>query len=175
MSTSTVYRAAATASHTESPVVRPLGDFRHALGHFCSSVTILTSNLDGNLSGMTCQSFFSLSLDPPLIAFAPSLFSRSYAQIRQGSSVCVNILSAEQEASCRQFASSKVDKFDGIAWSPAPSGCPIIEGALGWLDCSIEREQEAGDHWLVVARVNAFSAYDRKPLLFFQGGFHALS
>lgn len=147
------------------------GEFRTVLGHFASGVVLVTGAHDGHPAGLTCQSFFSLSLDPPLIAFAPSKKSTSWPRVSSSGSVCVNILSADQESLARTFAQTGADKFAGVGWSPAANGAPRLHGALAWLDCDIEDSHEAGDHWLVVARVTDLETGHGDPLLFYRGGF----
>ena len=161
--------------HTGLPI-EPLApdEFRNVLGHFCSGITVVTAALDGQTFGMTCQSFFSVSLDPPLVAFAPSKTSRSYAEIRKAGAFCLNILSEDQQEMCGGFARSGVDKFAGVGWTEGPTGSPIIDGVLAWVDCTLEAEHEAGDHQLVVGRVVALKAYDHRPLLYFKGKYRRL-
>ena len=71
---------------------------------------------------------------------------------------------------------SGADKFAGVAWTPGPrSGAPLLEGTLGWLECEVADVYEAGDHWLVTARVLDLSAQaDRQPLTFFRGALAGL-
>jgi flavin reductase (DIM6/NTAB) family NADH-FMN oxidoreductase RutF len=147
------------------------GEFRAVLGHFASGVVLVTGIHDGHPAGFTCQSFFSLSLDPPLIAFAPGKSSTSWPKVSSSGSVCVNVLAADQEALARTFSRSGADKFAGVGWVPAAHGAPRLNGALAWLDCEVEDSHEAGDHWLVTARVVEMEANKGEPLLFYRGGF----
>jgi 3-hydroxy-9,10-secoandrosta-1,3,5(10)-triene-9,17-dione monooxygenase reductase component len=147
------------------------GLYRAVLGHFASGVVVVTGMHDDGPAGFTCQSFFSLSLDPPLIALAPGKSSTSWPKASLSGNLCVNVLAAEQEAVARTFADSSADKFAGLGWSPAAHGAPRIEGALAWIDCMVETVQEAGDHWLVVARVVDLEANEGEPLLFYRAGF----
>lgn len=150
-----------------------LPDFRHVLGHFPTGVVAITATEpDGSPTGMTIGSFTSVSLDPPLVAFLPSKTSSTFPKIRDAGAFCVNVLSADQEDICRRFASHGAAKFDGTSWRPGPSGSPIIDGVVAWIDCRIETIHDAGDHYIVIGRVDdlATSAGDF-PLLFFQGGY----
>jgi flavin reductase (DIM6/NTAB) family NADH-FMN oxidoreductase RutF len=146
-------------------------DFRAVLGHFCTGVTVVTAVIDGQTAGFTCQSFFSLSLDPPLVAFSPAKSSRSYRRIKRAKAFCVNILAEDQQDLCAAFARSGTDKWKDVAWRPAPSGSPILEGVLAWIDCVHEVEHEAGDHFLTIGRVTALEARYTRPLLYFRGAF----
>jgi flavin reductase (DIM6/NTAB) family NADH-FMN oxidoreductase RutF len=120
---------------------------------------------------MTCQSFFSLSLDPPLVAFSPSRTSRSYPVIRRARAFCINVLTEDQRELCDRFAQRGADKWRHVPWTPAPSGSPVLEGVLAWIDCRLEAEYETGDHFLTVGRVMALEAAHARPLLYFRGTF----
>jgi flavin reductase (DIM6/NTAB) family NADH-FMN oxidoreductase RutF len=146
------------------------GQFRTVLGHFASGVVVVTGTNDGQPVGFTCQSFFSLSLDPPLVAIAPAKSSTSWPRIAPGKVFCLNILSDQQEALCWTFASSGGDKFAGLGWSPASTGAPRLNDVLAWIDCTLEDVHEAGDHVLVVGRVVDLGAAAGEPLLFYRGG-----
>ncbi|MHB1535878.1 MAG: flavin reductase family protein [Acidimicrobiales bacterium] len=145
--------------------------FRTVLGHFASGVVVVTG-MDGRRPvGFTCQSFFSLSLDPPLVAIGPSFRSRSWPAVAASGAFCANILSAEQEALCRNFAVSGGDKFAGVGWSPVDTGSPRLDGALAWVDCRIEAVHRAGDHFLAIGSVVDLAAADGEPLVFYRAGF----
>ncbi|MBA2934795.1 flavin reductase family protein [Sphingomonas sp. CGMCC 1.13654] len=159
----------------EPPEAFGAEDFRRTLGHFASGVTIVTAASGAERFGMTCQSFFSLSLDPPLVAFSPAKSSRSYPAIREAGSFCINVLSAAQQDLSLGFARSGADKWADVAWRPGVTGSPILEGVLAWIDCTLEAEHDTGDHWLVIGRVRALEGSDHKPLLFFKGGFQQLA
>lgn len=149
--------------------------FRQVMGSFCSGVTVITaSTLEGPV-GFTCQSFTSLSLDPPLITFNPKRSSSSWPKIREIGSFCVNILSADSEHMSRVFAKSGTDKFADIAYTLSERGNPIIDGCLAWIDCEIHAEHDGGDHSIVVGRVDNMHARDDvDPLLFFRGQYASL-
>jgi flavin reductase (DIM6/NTAB) family NADH-FMN oxidoreductase RutF len=154
-----------------------LGDFssthfRAVLGHFCTGVAIITG-IDGvHPVGLTCQSFVSLSLDPPLVAFAPSKASTSWPRIRRSGSFCVNVLGDEQADVSRAFAASGGDKFKGLVWEAASTGSPVLENSLAWIDCCVVAEHEAGDHVIVVGQVvNLAATTAGNPLLFYRGGY----
>ncbi len=145
--------------------------FRTVLGHFATGVAIVAGvDADGPV-GLTCQSFFSLSLEPPMIAIAPSNTSVSWPRVQASGSFCVNILAADQEALAWAFASSGGDKFAGVGWSPAASGSPRLHGALAWIDCELHQVLDGGDHRLVVGLVRDLGSDPGEPLLFYRAGF----
>ncbi|MFP3991767.1 flavin reductase family protein [Streptomyces sp. E11-3] len=150
-------------------------EFRRVLGHFATGVTVITAS---GPAGFACQSFSSLSLDPPLVAFMVARTSTTWPRIARAGAFCVNILGAEQGELCRGFAVSGADKFAGVAYDAAPvSGAPRLAGAPAWIDCTIHAVHTGGDHLIVVGRVDALGAADGagSPLLFHQGRFGRLS
>jgi flavin reductase (DIM6/NTAB) family NADH-FMN oxidoreductase RutF len=121
--------------------------FRRVLGHYPTGVSIVTAVDDhGGPLGMVVGSFTSVSLDPPLVAFLAMDTSRTYAQIKPAGRFCVNVLAADQEPLCRAFASRDVDKFADVNWHAAPTGSPILDDAVAWVDCETEVIHSAGDH-----------------------------
>lgn len=147
------------------------GEFRAVLGHFASGVVVVTGTNANEPVGFTCQSFFSLSLDPPLVAVGAGLGSTTWPRIAEAGRFCVNVLESDQEALARSFANSGGDKFAGVGWSPGPNGSPRIHGALAYIDCAIRDIHEGGDHVLVVGAVEDLEAHSGHPLLFYRGGF----
>ncbi|HEY5663064.1 MAG TPA: flavin reductase family protein [Ilumatobacter sp.] len=149
--------------------------FRTVLGHFPTGVTIV-SGLDGDRPvGFTIGSFTSVSLDPPLVGFLPMQDSVTWAAMAASGSFCVNVLSRDQADLCWKFAKSgnEADRYTDVDWHPAPSGSPIIDRAVAWIDCEVEDVIEMGDHYFVLGRVVALDADHNGegplPLLFFKG------
>jgi 3-hydroxy-9,10-secoandrosta-1,3,5(10)-triene-9,17-dione monooxygenase reductase component len=158
--------------------------FRDVLGLFCSGVTVVTSVSDGQPVGMTCQSFSSVSLEPPLVMFSPAKTSRAWPLMRRAGFFCVNILAAGQSDLSNGMATKGEDKFNGVGWTAAATGAPVLEGVLGYVDCAVHQVVEAGDHYVVIGAVKELSFGDRQsgdkqsggsagspgdPLLFFGG------
>lgn len=127
--------------------------FRDVLGRFATGVTVVTSLSDGEPVGMTCQSFCSVSLSPPLVLFCPARTSRAWPLIRRAGFFCVNVLAADQAVLSDAMATRRDRKFDGVGWSPSKSGAPLIDGIVAWVDCTVEQVHEAGDHDVVIGRV----------------------
>ncbi len=146
--------------------------FRDVLGRFATGVTVVTSVSDGRPVGMTCQSFCSVSLSPPLVLFCPATTSRAWPLMRQAGFFCVNLLAADQDELSNRMATKGDEKFAGIPWSPSKIGAPLIEGVLGHIDCTIHAVHDAGDHHVVIGRVQELDVGDvDDPLLFFRGGY----
>lgn len=148
---------------------------RDVLGHFASGVTVITAVTDEGPIGFTCQSFHSLSLDPPLIAFAPARTSRTWARLRELGRFCVNVLAEGQDDVSQNFARSGEDKFAGVPWTPSPHGAPVLDDVVAWIDGELWAEYDGGDHTIAVARVLDLGASaERRPLLFHRGSYGLL-
>ncbi|MFF4254234.1 flavin reductase family protein [Streptomyces sp. NPDC001663] len=156
------------------------GEFRRVLGNFATGVTVITAPPTDDSptpAGFACQSFSSLSLDPPLVAFMVGRTSTTWPRIARAGVFCVNVLGAGQGELCRGFAVSGADKFAGVAYDTAPvSGSPRLAGAAAWIDCTIHAVHTGGDHLIVVGRVDALGAGDAPdgPLVFHRGRFAQL-
>jgi len=147
--------------------------YRQVLGHYPTGVVVVTAvGEDGNPAGLAIGSFTSVSLDPPLVAFFPGKSSSSWPAIEAAGSFCVNILGEDQEDICRVFASKGTDKFATIGWRPGRTGAPVIDDVIAWIECTIERVDEAGDHFVVLGRVVDLElGHHGGPLVFFRGGY----
>ncbi|AXH36924.1 flavin reductase [Humibacter sp. BT305] len=151
--------------------------FRDTLGHYASGITIITGTDEQGPIGFTCQSFYSVSMDPPLVSFSVMTNSTTYPRIRETGRFAVNVLSHHQHTVSNQFAKKGTDKWAGIDWQPTQAGNPVIADTLMWLDCEIWAEHEAGDHQIVIGRVNEISPAEwhrHEPLLFFKGRYRHL-
>jgi len=147
--------------------------FRQVLGHFPTGVTVIAAHPEGQPPvGLAVGSFFSVSLDPPLVGFCPGRSSSSWPKIESAGSFCVNILADDQEDVARVFAGKGEDKFQSVGWRPGGTGSPVIRDVLAWIDCTIEDVHEAGDHYLVTGRVQELKVErEHHPLIFFRGGY----
>jgi 3-hydroxy-9,10-secoandrosta-1,3,5(10)-triene-9,17-dione monooxygenase reductase component len=147
-------------------------EFRRTLGHFCTGVAVITA-LDGEPVGFTCQSFTSLSLDPPLVSVSVANRSRSLPRIRRSGAFSANILSAGQEHLARRFAAATGNRFADVAWEPAPvTGTPQLAGAMACVEALVEDAIAGGDHTILIGRVVGLRTHGGVPLIYFGGGFH---
>jgi 3-hydroxy-9,10-secoandrosta-1,3,5(10)-triene-9,17-dione monooxygenase reductase component len=147
---------------------------RHVLGRYPTGVAVITAQAPSGPIGMAVNSFTSVSLDPPLVLFCPAHSSTTWPKLRRAASLAVNVLSAEQGEISALFARRGADRFTEMSWSPGENGAPLIEDALGWMECTVESEQEAGDHWVVVARIERLGVHTTidEPLIFFGGRYY---
>lgn len=151
--------------------------FRDVLGRYASGVTVVTTVSNGEPVGMTCQSFMSVSLTPPLIMFSPAKTSRAWPRIQASGKFTVNFLGESQQGLSNTMASRGTDKFAGVDWVPSPvTGSPLLPGAIGYVDCTIDRVYEAGDHFIVLGLVEDLQVNDGSaPLLYFKGEYRGLA
>jgi 3-hydroxy-9,10-secoandrosta-1,3,5(10)-triene-9,17-dione monooxygenase reductase component len=146
-------------------------DFRRVLGHFLTGVAVVAAIDDGRPVGMAVGSFFSVSLDPPLVGFCPAKTSTTWPAIKRAGRFCVSVLAADQYGVCGQFSASGGDKFAGVGWTESTGGCPKLDDVLAWIDCEIYAIHDGGDHEICIGLVSALGE-DRRwpPLAFFRGG-----
>ena len=159
--------------HDDPEHVAAARRFRDVLGRFASGVTVVTGVSNDAPVGMTCQSFSSVSLEPPLVLFIPAKTSRAWPLIQRSGRFCVNFLAADQAELSNTMASRGLDKFADVKWTPSTAtGSPLLEGALAYVDCTIHQVHEAGDHYVVIGRVSDLQVHDdaaAEPLLFYAG------
>lgn len=146
--------------------------FRQVLGHFPTGVCVIATIHQHQPVGVAIGSFFSVSLEPPLVGFCAGKGSSTWPKLREAGRFCVNVLAADQEEISRVFASKDADKFAGLAWDHSPLGSPRLGGALAWIDCELETVHDAGDHEIAVGAVHDVEVGgEGGPLVFFRGGY----
>jgi len=151
-------------------------DLRRAFGAFMTGVTVVTTKDDeGLLRGFTANSFSSVSLDPPLLLVCLSKASASCAAFSQGRGFAVNILSEAQKDVSGVFASRRPDKFAHVDHRPSASGNPVIAGSVAWFDCTRQESIDAGDHVILIGRVQSYSHGAGAPLGYARGGYFNLA
>jgi 3-hydroxy-9,10-secoandrosta-1,3,5(10)-triene-9,17-dione monooxygenase reductase component len=142
------------------------------MGHFATGVTIVTARDGETIVGMACNSFTSVSLDPPLVLFCAAKSSTTWPHIQNAHHFAVNVLNEDDEAVCRTFATKDADRFADVNHHRGATGAPILADGLAYIDCETVDEHDAGDHVIVVGRVVELGyATEGKPLLFYRGGY----
>jgi 3-hydroxy-9,10-secoandrosta-1,3,5(10)-triene-9,17-dione monooxygenase reductase component len=157
------------------PPTSDLRSFRDALGRFATGVAFITAAPDGEPAGLIVNSLTSVSLEPPLVSFAPSRSSLTWSRMRRTGRFAVNVLGREHESFAKRATPPGADRFAGLDWEPGRGGAPLLTDALASLECEIVAEHPAGDHSIVVGRVDNLHISSRKdPLVFFARAFTAL-
>lgn len=148
--------------------------FKAAMSHFASGVTVVTTEWDGIPYGLTVASFSSLSLDPPLVLVCIEKSVKSHDAIASAGKFAVNILSAHQADISNRFASKVDDKFAGISWAAGTTGVPLIANALATVECRLQAQLPGGDHSIFVGEVVATATREGEPLLYFRSGYRQM-
>lgn len=149
--------------------------FRHVLGHWATGVSVVTACVDGTCSGLTVNAFSSLSLDPPLVLVCIDRSTGSHEIITAAGSFAIIMLDEQSEHLSRQFASHTADKFAGVGYHFGTTGAPVLDDALAVIECKLVESLPGGDHTIFVGEVVAATARDdRRPLLYFRGGYRQI-
>lgn len=145
---------------------------RSAFGAFATGVTVVTAmDGEGKPIGFTANSFTSVSLDPPLLLACLARTSRNYEAMTNAPGFAINILAESQKEISNTFARPSEDRFAGLDWSVGPFGAPVIGGTAAWFDCSLQQVIEAGDHVILLGRIEAFGNSDRNGLGYVRGSY----
>ncbi|MER5872373.1 flavin reductase family protein [Streptomyces sp. NPDC002044] len=151
--------------------------FREVLGHFASGVVAVTGVApDGSPAGMAISSFNAVSLDPLLVSFCIGHTSRTWPLLLASDRICINILSEHQQHVSACLSRSGGQKFGELAWTSSPGGLPLLDGALAWLEGTVDAQHRAGDHDIVVAKVRRLDVAERSgPLIHYRGAYRRLA
>ena len=151
------------------------GSFREALGRFATGVSFVTAAPDGEPAGLIVNSLASVSLEPPLVSFCPARSSLTWSRMRRARRFAVNVLGRQHEPFAIRATPAGANRFAGLDWALGRGGAPLLTDALASLECEIVAEHPAGDHWIVVGRVDDLHiSASKDPLVFFAGAFGAL-
>jgi len=149
--------------------------FRQLLGRFATGVTILTTRTPGGEPiGMTASSVASVSLDPPLVLASVDRRHEMHAALEAASHFVLNVLAADQEALSRRFAADEPNRFGGVGFHPNKQGIAVLDGVLAHIECEKQATIAAGDHTVFLGLVVGGGVTDRRPLLYYRGGYAGL-
>ena len=153
-----------------------MGDFRQALGQFATGVCLVTVD-DPKLGPLatTVNSFSSVSLDPPLVLWSVQNSSDHLAVYTQCQHFGISVLSAEQGALSSQYAQHGGHGAQAEHFTAGPQGEPKLIDALAHFTCATYAVHPGGDHQIIVGKVAQFESREADPLIFFSGGYRALS
>lgn len=145
---------------------------RDAFGAFLTGVTVVTAHDgEGNPVGFTANSFTSVSLDPPLLLVCLAKKSGNYQTLTTANGFAVNILSERQQDISNTFARPVDDRFAAVNWEKGPFGAPVLADVAAWFDCSMHQVVDAGDHAILIGRVEAFDNSGMTGLGYARGGY----
>src|ERR1700753_1947075 len=147
-------------------------DFRTALGSYATGVTIITAGgSDAKPYGITCNSFASVSFNPPLVLWSLVLYSSTFTAFQNATHFAVNVLGVSQQALANRFAKSSDDKFVGVEWTSGLGGAPLLAESVANFQCRSVNRYYGGDHVIFLGAVEAYSYNRKEPLLFARGGY----
>ena len=148
--------------------------FRAALGMFATGVTVVAARQsNGELIGVTANSFSSVSMEPPLVLWSLAARASSLAVFRAGARYCVSVLAVEQQGLAEHFSARGKKGWEGVPHDIGPGGAPIIRGACASFECFNRSRYDEGDHVIFVGQVERCSMRaDASPLLFHGGRFY---
>ncbi len=147
-------------------------ELRNAFGAFMTGVTVVTAqDEDGAPIGFTANSFTSVSLDPPLVLVCLANGSSNYDALAQAKGFAVNVLAENQKDVSNTFARPVEDRFAAVNWRAGPHGSPVFDGVSAWFDCSMHKTVPAGDHLILIGKVEAFENFTHPGLGYARGAY----
>lgn len=147
--------------------------FRNALGKFATGVTVITTELNGEVRGMTANAFMSVSLDPKLVVISIGERAQMLKLIKQSRTFAVNILAADQQELSMIFAGQLKEDNKDVTFERL-AGKPVIAGAIAQIVCDVTAEHVEGDHTLFIGNVIDIHIEDSEPLIFYSGRYRSL-
>ena len=148
-------------------------DFRKICGQFATGVTVLTTTSNGEVHGITVNSFTSVSLDPPLILFCIDKKARFNTPLTAEKSLAINILSEEQQEISNRFANPSMtseERFSGLQLLSDYAN-PVFDDNVGVLTAQLQKTHDGGDHWIYIAKVIEGQSFAGNPLLYYSGSY----
>jgi flavin reductase (DIM6/NTAB) family NADH-FMN oxidoreductase RutF/DNA-binding MarR family transcriptional regulator len=167
MSESATTATTGTASTAPTPEAKRA--LRQSLGQFATGVAIMTAQAKEQSAGVTVNSFASVSLDPPLVLWSIAKTSQSYPVFMAASHFVIHVLTSDQMELASRFARSGAEKFAGLESKAGPSGAPLLDGCAAVFECAADTFHDAGDHTILIGRVERHQHQDRPLLLFAKG------
>jgi flavin reductase (DIM6/NTAB) family NADH-FMN oxidoreductase RutF len=149
---------------------------RQAYGLFPSGVTAICGMLDGEPTGMSASSFTTVSLDPALVSVCVAQTSTTWPKLRGLPRLGVSVLAEDHGAVAKSLAEKDGDRFATVKWESTQSGAILVHGSTLWLECTVENEVPAGDHNIVVMRIQSLETYPEvAPMIFHGSSFRKLA
>ena len=153
-------------------------EYRRVLGSFPTGVAIMTTrDGEGAPAGLTCNSFSSVSLDPPLVLWSLRKASKSIDIFRSAKTFAINVLAEDQDHLSQRFATSSIlNKFENISWSTGYSELPLIEDCVARFHCDVSAQHDAGDHIIFLGKVVQYELVrEDDSLVFYKGAYMMLT
>ena len=143
-------------------------DFRNALGRFTTGVTVVTAQADGGPMGITVNSFASVSLDPPLVMWCPAKASHRFPVFAGADHFAIHVMGTEHSAVAKEFAISP-SAFENLTTHVNSYGVTVFDDCIARYECTTVQTHDAGDHVIVVGRVDLAAHREGEALVFSRG------
>ena len=165
--------SALSSGMAESPHKPDVRLLRQSLGRFVTGVTVIVTRDDeGNLIGLTANSFTPLSTKGGLLLWSLANKSRSLLAFTRSTEFVVNVLADDQLAVSRQMSAPVENRFAGVQWDAGEvSGLPVFAGCAAWFECRKVTQYQGGDHQIFIGKVTNCQFSERRPLLYFAGNY----
>ncbi|HTU83656.1 MAG TPA: flavin reductase family protein [Candidatus Acidoferrales bacterium] len=148
-------------------------EFKRAMRHVPTGVTVVTSLRNGEPRGMTVNAFASVSADPPQLLICINREARSYLYIASSLIFCLNVLAGDQRHLAEHFSGKVRERqFEAIPFDVDVTGAPVLRGTIAHFDCEVVQEHHSGSHSIMIGRVVSCGARTGSPLGYFNAGFH---
>jgi flavin reductase (DIM6/NTAB) family NADH-FMN oxidoreductase RutF len=148
---------------------------REAFGHFPTGVIAIAAVVGDARVGLAASTFVPVSLDPPLVSFAVQNTSETWPKLKDLPYLGISVLGESHDEAARTLAAKTGDRFAGLVTTSTESGAVFVEGTSVWLESSIEQLIPAGDHTIVILRVNDITVHpDVPPIVFHRSTFRRL-
>ncbi len=137
-----------------------------------SGLSIVTTLENGQPQGLAVSAFSSVSLDPPTVMVLVAYTSSNHNRFYTAETLCINLVSTDQVAVARRFATSGGDKFAGVDWHVGPHGAPILDDSIGHFEIAVQERILAHTHTMFIGRVlGAGFRQEATPLIYVRGRF----
>lgn len=148
---------------------------REAFGHFPTGVIAIAAEVAGTRVGLAASTFVPVSLDPPLVSFCVQNISETWPKLQGAPVLGISVLGESHDVAARTLAAKTGDRFAGLETVSSAAGAVFVKGTCVWLESTIEQLVPAGDHTIVILRINDITVHDDvPPIVFHRSAFRRL-
>lgn len=144
--------------------------FRQSVSMFATGIVVLTcEDDDGQVHGMTVNSFTSVSLDPPtvLVSLKPG---KAHRLISRNGRYGASILGDGQQAFSAHFGGRPQEAVQPDF--TVRRELPTLRHCVAWFECATVEKVQVHDHTLFVAQVMTCGTQGGAPLMFYGSEYH---
>jgi flavin reductase (DIM6/NTAB) family NADH-FMN oxidoreductase RutF len=131
---------------------------RRVLWTMPSGLYVIGSRAGDRMNAMTANWVTQLSFDPKVVGVSVEKPAFTHELIATGRVFTVNIIDREDRAIVRKFTKpvdvdQEASTLNGFGFHEAPSGAPILDTAVAWVDCALRQDVDLGGSTLFVGEV----------------------